>query len=79
MLAKAGNTPGEQHFHKVQKFTYAQTLQELTVAGDGFHILLFANDTQPVQCSNALHILHRVRHDSPTTFLTPLYQEQDFN
>ena len=39
MLAEAGNTP-EQHFHKLQKFTYAKTLQELTMTGDGFYILL---------------------------------------
>jgi len=39
MLAKASNTP-EYHTHKVQKFTYAQILQELTVTGDELYILL---------------------------------------
>ena len=37
------------------------------------------NDSQPVQCSNALNILHHLRYDSPITFLTSLYPERDLN
>ena len=36
-FAEAGNTP-EYHFHKVQKFTYAQTLKGVTMTGDGFSL-----------------------------------------
>ena len=52
MLAKASNTP-EKHFHKVQKFTYAQTLEELTVTDDGFYILL--SPTIPGQFNVVAH------------------------
>ena len=59
MLAKAGNTP-EKHFHKVQKFTYAQTLQELTVTGDGFHLLLSST------IRSQFNVVARYYPDSPT-------------
>ena len=39
MLEKASNK-SEWHLHKVQKYTYAQTLEELKVTGDGFYTLL---------------------------------------
>ena len=39
MLEKASNK-SERHLHKVQKYTYAQTLEELKVTGDRFYTLL---------------------------------------
>lgn len=70
MLSKSSNTP-EKTLHKVQKFTYAQCLEESTITGNGFYILL--PPTIPGQFKvvrgSALDILHLVRYVSPTTFL----------
>ena len=86
MLLVFGSRPSLQQFSRhLHWITLLQSLEvhlrtnPPRINGDRRRILQssLANDSQPVQCSNALNILHHVRYEPPITFLTSPYPEQD--
>ena len=86
MLLVFGSRPSLQQFSRhLHWITLLQSLEvhlrtnPPRINGDRRRILQssLANDSQPVQCSNALNILHHVRYEPPITFLTSLYSERD--